>query len=178
MAERTELETAVLGVVWQRGPCTAYVVRQEFLRSPSSHWSGSAGAIYPLLRRLEQSGLIRSRKRAWGSGRKVEFSITERGLTTLRTWIGPPLPEWAGAPTMDPVRTRLSFLQLLDPEGRCRFLDDAEAILTREIAALRAQARTFDREAEPFEYLVLLGGLNEVEARRRWLREVRKALGC
>ena len=54
----SELEGAVLGVIWQEGPCTAYTIRKQFVASPSPQWSGSAGAIYPLVRRLEKKRLL------------------------------------------------------------------------------------------------------------------------
>src|SRR6185436_18926108 len=72
----TDLEQTVLGIVWRDGPCTPYHVRSVLLRSPSSHWSGSAGAIYPLVKRLEARGLARSRAVRTGrrAGREVELT--------------------------------------------------------------------------------------------------------
>jgi hypothetical protein len=35
----TNLEAAVLSVIWSEGPCTAYAVRRQFQRSLSSHWN-------------------------------------------------------------------------------------------------------------------------------------------
>ena len=67
MRELSELEYVVLGVVRQEAPCTPYVIRQVFAHSPSSYWSGSAGAIYPLVRRLERRGLLESTERRRGS---------------------------------------------------------------------------------------------------------------
>ena len=72
----TDLETFVLGVVWLRGPCTAYVVRRELRASP--------GAVYPALKRLEEDGLLRSRAQSWGERGKQELSITPRGIEALR----------------------------------------------------------------------------------------------
>jgi DNA-binding PadR family transcriptional regulator len=72
----TELETVVLGVIWLRGPLTAYAVRRELGASP--------GAIYPLLRRLEEEGLIRVRAQTWGKRGKSEYSIAPRGVDALR----------------------------------------------------------------------------------------------
>ena len=72
----TDLETFVLGVVWLRGPCTAYVVRRELRASP--------GAVYPALKRLDEDGLIRSRAQSWGERGKQELSITPRGIEALR----------------------------------------------------------------------------------------------
>jgi DNA-binding PadR family transcriptional regulator len=175
----TELESCVLGVVWLRGPCTAYVVRQEFLTSESSHWSGSAGAIYPLLRRLEKEKLIRSRLHAWGRGRKQEFEITDRGLDELRAWIGPLLPQWTAAPTFDPIRTRMSFLGALPPARRAKFVAAARKNVETETETIHRKLAVHDREADPFEYLVIHGTLHELEARAKWLdqvaREVRRS---
>ena len=58
MTDLTDLEQAALGVVWRDGPCTPYQVRKQFLDSPTPSWSGSAGTIYPLMRRLEDMGLV------------------------------------------------------------------------------------------------------------------------
>jgi len=172
----TELESCVLGVVWLRGPCTAYVVRQEFLSSESSHWSGSAGAIYPLLRRLEKERLIRARLHAWGKGKRKEFEITDRGLDALRVWIGPPLPQWTAAPTFDPVRTRMSFLGALPQAKRTKFVVEAQRNVDTEIETIQRKLERHDREAEPFEYHVILGTLHELEARAEWLDQVAREL--
>jgi len=168
----TELESTVLGVVWLRGPCTAYVVRQEFILSASSHWSGSGGAIYPVLRRLEKEKLVCSRMHAWGTGKKKEVEITARGRTALRAWMGPPLPQWTAAPTYDPVRTRLSFLGALTPAKRAAFIAEARANIDKELDIIRERMATYDRESEPFEYLVFIGTMHELEGRARWLAEV------
>ena len=172
----TELESCVLGVVWLRGPCTAYVVRQEFLASESSHWSGSGGAIYPLLRRLEKAKLIRARMHAWGTGKKKEFEITDRGLEELRAWIGPPLPQWTAAPTFDPVRTRMSFLGALSAAKRAKFVAEARKNVDSELKVLAEKLERHDRKAEPFEYHVIAGTIHELEARATWLKEVNRAL--
>ena len=68
----TELEGAALGVVVRDGPCTSYVVKEMFRGSPSEFWSGSAGSIYPLMRRLEERGLVASKRGSTGRrGHKV-----------------------------------------------------------------------------------------------------------
>ena len=52
----SELEAVVLGLVWSDGPCTAYAVRRTVQASLSAQWSGSAGAVYPAVARLEGPG--------------------------------------------------------------------------------------------------------------------------
>ena len=39
----SELECFVLGLIWQLGPVSAYAVRTQMQKSPSTQWSGSAG---------------------------------------------------------------------------------------------------------------------------------------
>jgi DNA-binding PadR family transcriptional regulator len=173
----TELESTVLGVVWLRGPCTAYVVRQEFLGSESSYWSGSTGAIYPLLRRLEEGGLIEAVESAWGNTQKKAFSITKKGLAALHEWIGPPFEPWTSAPTFDPIRTRLSFLGALTPARRRRWITEALADAEKAWEVFEKRLAAFDRGREPFEYLVLLGTAEELRGRVRWLHEVEKEMG-
>lgn len=111
----TELEGTVLGVVRLRQPCTSYRVRREFTESPSPYWSGSAGAIYPLMTRLERAGLLRSTAESTGSRRSREYRLTAAGRAALVRWLGPPVPpEVVGVPP-DPLRTRVPFLEALPP---------------------------------------------------------------
>ena len=170
----TELESCVLGVVWQRGPCTAYTVRQEFAISNSSHWSSSAGSIYPVLARLESLGLIEAEEASWGAGRKKHYRVTEAGLATLKMWIGPPLPDWTGAATFDPIRTRMYFLTALPPARRRKFLAEAERITREELA--RFQESVHMKAEDAHERLASLGIIYELEGRLKWLAAVRKEM--
>jgi DNA-binding PadR family transcriptional regulator len=56
MTDLTDLEGAVLADVATRGTATSYAVAQTFSQSPSEYWSGSAGAVYPLVKRLTATG--------------------------------------------------------------------------------------------------------------------------
>ena len=170
----TELESCVLGIVWQRGPCTAYAVRREFTTSSSSHWSSSAGSIYPVLGRLEVLGLIEAEEASWGAGSKKRYRATAAGIASLKSWIGPPLSEWTGAATFDPIRTRMYFLAALTPARRRRFVEEAERVTRAELARYHDSAHPHSGDA--YEQLASRGVVHELEGRLRWLGEVRKAL--
>lgn len=172
----TELEAAVLGLVDRHGPCTAYAVRREFLDSPTTYWSGSAGAIYPLVSRLEERGLLTARHVPWGRSTKKEVSLTRAGRRALRRWLVPPLPTWAASHTVDPVRTRLHHLDALDPEDRLAFVDDAEAKVRLHLADVRGRLQCSNGDDPLFERLALRGVVLELEARSRWLGEVRREI--
>jgi DNA-binding PadR family transcriptional regulator len=132
----SELEGCVLGHLWKRGASTPYAVRRMFLDSPSSHWSGSAGAVYPVLERLEERGLVAATHAPRGEREAWTYALTAAGRRRFRTWLEPPFAaEFVSVPP-DPLRTRLSFLGVLDAAQRRRFLVRAVAALRQELAAL------------------------------------------
>lgn len=172
----TEVEGCALGVVWQRGPCTAYEVRMEFAVSSTPRWSASAGSIYPALERLRARKLVDAEALDWGPRSKTRFSITRRGLAALQRWIGPPLgPELAG-PTFDPIRTRSCFLGAMPRPARERFVTQAQRDTRAVLEALRAQAAIPFADSD-FDAISLRGSILELEARLRWLDELIHQLG-
>ena len=173
----SELEACVLGLTWSEGPCTPYHVQRILRSSPSPHWSGSAGAIYPIFKRLEARGLIRARtvRRGGRAGRLCR--ISPAGLKSLQAWLGPPLPEWIAALPIDPLRTRLRFLGALAPRRRTEFVIQARAAVRQNVATIRADSVRLAKEGDPFEHAMARGGLYVARARLAWLGEVVKMLG-
>lgn len=177
MPRTTELEGCVLGVVWEKGPCTPYTIRRVFQDSPSPHWTGSAGAIYPLVARLATRRLIRADARNPTGRRGAKaYRITPSGLEALKRWLGPPLPEWAIGVPVDALRTRLRFLGALTAQVRKDFLDEAETRLRDHLRVVEKECRRSRAGGDPFAYLVSRGALSMLQARSGWLREVRHTL--
>jgi len=176
---RSELEGFVLGLAWQLGPASPYEVRRHMLESPSTQWSGSAGAIYPLMRRLERAGLLASHAERSGKRRRRVYAITPKGLQALRAWVGPPLAKEAVTVAHDPIRSRARFLAALTPARRREWLNAARAALdevermVREWSARHGDAR--EGEVSRAAGLMTRSGEIDVESRRRWVEEVGKA---
>ncbi len=169
----TDLEAVTLGCVATQGPCTAYHVRHQFLQAPSARFSGSAGAIYPLLSRLEERGLMASREAATGKRPAYHFTITRSGRAALRSWLKSSLDPSA-AFADDPLRTRCLFLDQLTPTDRDEWLETAEHAV-REQEQLIADYE----ERAPDTVWVRLANDNARRlnrARLRWLAQVREAL--
>jgi len=164
----SELECFVLGLVWQLGPIAAYGVRQRMQGSPSRQWSASTGAIYPALRRLEGSGLLRGREAAQGRRRRREYEVTEAGLAVLRAWVGPPLGPETVTVAFDPLRTRARFLGALAPEARGAWVEGAIGVLDEVEKQVRGWAVAHGG-GDPFLESLTRHALLETEARRRWL---------
>lgn len=160
----SEFEGCVLGHLTRHGPATAYSVRLAFLVSPSSHWSGSAGAVYPLLERLEKRRLVSSRKAPRGGRMAWRYAITSAGRARFLAWLRPPFgPDVAGVPP-DPLRTRVHFLGVLSRAQRVQMLADALASVRAELALLQPGDGddADDRRA-------LRGAVLATEARIEWL---------
>jgi len=152
----TELEGAVLATIARRGAMTAYAIKEMFRGSPSGFWSGSAGAVYPLIKRLEARGLLDAQAGADGKRAKSVLDISKAGRAALADWIAD-----AGRATdmgYDPLRTRMQFLDLLPPARRKRFLDDVDDRLMAPVMP--------DEAPENWHRLHKVW----LEGRRNWLR--------
>jgi DNA-binding PadR family transcriptional regulator len=174
--DHTDLENVILGVVLKRGPCTAYMVRMEFERSPSSHFSSSPGSIYPIVRRLEARGWLRSEAGRRGKQRRRLYSLTTAGRRALRGWLTPPLPDSAIGMTLDPLRTRVYFLAALPRRQRAAFFEHATKRLEQQIASARVDLRRYQETGDTLSGLAAEGGIEELRTRLRWIRRVATAI--
>jgi DNA-binding PadR family transcriptional regulator len=175
MTNLTELEGAVLGVVWSRGPITPYGVRRQFLDSPTRGWSSSTGAIYPAIKRLIQYGLLAASDGSTGARESRRLDATEAGRAALRSWIND-LQDWMGGPPVDPVRTRINYLEALPLAQRVVFLEHAERNARAALAAIQAHGNAPAARHKRGLAAGLLGARLEVEARLKWLAAVRSSL--
>lgn len=128
----TELEGAALALIKRETALTAYEIKEGFRRSPSSYWSGSAGAVYPMMKRLEGAGLVVSLDESSSRRPRKVFRLTNGGEAALRSWLID--EERAADAGYDPLRTRLPFLVYVERRAARELLDSVEA-RTREMPA-------------------------------------------
>jgi len=172
----SELEGVCLGLVRKHEPCTAYLVRQELKAAPSSHWQASAGSVYPLLSRLEDEGtVVTTSDKADGRGRKL-LRITRQGRTSLEKWLLAGAAPEPISSVMDPIRSRMFFLDVLGAAQQASYLDSLVVEMERYTRKTKEHLSTLSQTGETFAYLGALGAVKIAEARSEWLREVRKAL--
>lgn len=172
-AEVTELELAVLGLLWRRGPITAYRIRSEFRESPSTYWSASAGAIYPLLRRLESEGLVKGRREERGSRHRRSLTITRAGKGVLRRQLQRVDLPLASA-VFDAVRARVFFLEVLSPDERLEFVRSAKRSLEEHERQARDYLETRTAGEDRFALLAARGALLTARARVTWMEEIER----
>jgi len=142
------------------------------LNSPSSYWSGSAGAIYPLMRRLEQAGLIRSAPCRGDKRRARLYQLTSNGRTRLKSWLRPPLPPGAALMNIDPLRVRVSFFGALTHRERQTAVKEAQVNLREQLQHIRAEMPTQNGEDASYDDLVDRGAVLSIRAQLAWLKEV------
>ncbi|MBY0422267.1 MAG: PadR family transcriptional regulator [Parvularculaceae bacterium] len=103
---------------------TAYAIARDFADSPSEFWSGSAGAVYPMIRRLTERGLLESITGADGKRAKTQYRLTAEGRAAMEAWLLD--AERAAGFGFDPLRTRMMFLSLVPGHRRDAFLERVE----------------------------------------------------
>lgn len=121
----TDLEGAVLAEIAKRGVATSYVVARVFADSPSEYWTGSAGAVYPLTKRLAARGMLTAMADADGKRSRLDFRLTEAGRTAMEAWLLD--GERAAGMGFDPLRTRMVYLDMVPAEKRQNLLADVRA---------------------------------------------------
>lgn len=172
----TELESCVLAIIEQVGSCTRYSVRKYLAESLSSFWSGSAGAIYPMLQRFTAKGWVDVVEEPFGSRKRSLYQLTPLGRTHLHRWLSAPVPIEAAAHTYDPLRARVFFLDMVEKEEQLEFLDDSISKTAEMIEKHRADRDELPSGTSSWEFRGREGALRELEARAEWLNEVRASV--
>ncbi len=101
MPRENKTKYAVLGLLMY-APLSGYDIRRIYADSLGNFWSESYGAIYPILKRLEEGGLAtREVERQAGRPDRNVYTITDLGREEMRLWLAQPA---------DPVRERVEVL--------------------------------------------------------------------
>ncbi len=172
MNKLSELEGVTLGIILQAKSCTAYVIRKKLQASPSSQWRASAGAIYPLLTRLEDNCLIESLDDNQDKrGRKL-LSITSKGKKLFKNWIKQIHEGDLIEKISDPLRSRIFFLDSLTTKEQLKFTNDALASLEEQLLIAKIHYETSDESDSKFGTLGKLGGIIYIKGRIEFLNAV------
>jgi DNA-binding PadR family transcriptional regulator len=157
------LELTALGIVWKKGPCTAYAVMREFSGSQTVAYRSGAGSIYPLLKRLGGAGFL--------SLVGDKLSITPLGVSQLKAWD----PEVST--NLDPLRSRVYFLGVLSVEEQRSFLSQSLLALKALLKEAKAGVKAYRDAGQEMSALAMTGAVYETEARIKFVKELEKALG-
>lgn len=161
----SELEGAILLEIDLRGRSTAFQVRKAFQMSPTQDWSGSAGAVYPAIKRLVEKSYIS--KTAQDDARGTQhLNATPKGQLALKDWAID--RELATAMNADPFRTRMDYLMTMSKTERTRALTAIHDTLVEKqdlIKRLTESEPATKREANQLVSTLLSSRLN-------WVRQI------
>jgi DNA-binding PadR family transcriptional regulator len=132
------------------------------IRRPS--WSGSAGAVYPLIKRLLEKKLIVASAESTGKRARTDYRMTELGLNAFRHWLLDPAR--AAGIGFDPLRTRAIHLDQVSASERAAFLAAVSAHLQ---SAAKADVWPDDARLKAIHATV-------TEARIAWLKALTSVL--
>ena len=171
-ATPTSLGFALLGLLHQE-PRSGYDLRKIFETTPMGHYSGSPGAIYPALRRLQQQGLIEGHVDRTRSLRPREvFQPTEAGTEAFRKWLSQGVQRADVIWRMEELTLRFAFHSFLESNSASRaFLTSFAAELDGYLKELRQQLEMLPAATPIHGKLALESGIEQYLAHRRWARK-------
>jgi PadR family transcriptional regulator AphA len=79
----------ILGIL-HLGPHSGYDIKQLADLSTRHFWATSYGQIYPELKRLTESGLIKAEDAPRGTRQRTLYHLTAKGKQTLLEWVSDP----------------------------------------------------------------------------------------
>jgi len=165
----TDLEAVTIAYIVRRAPCTPYEVRCSFEKSTTTRFSGSAGSIYPLIKRLNDRGLLAvADTQSDGRGTR-RYSATKKGRQKVQDWI-----TGLNDPTMigmyDPIRSRLMNLSLLPKAAQIQWLEQVIELLKRQEEVIQKyEEQNFVGDARLYD-IARVAIRKENEFRLSWLQ--------
>lgn len=121
-------------------PTSGYDIKKQFNTSLRHFWAAELSQIYPLLRRLEQEGLLESHTSSSSKGpQRVLYKRTRKGTAALVDWL-------AAGPSVAQERrhylAQVFFLEAFDdPDKASEFMRSLRTIMLEELATLEAADR-------------------------------------
>lgn len=169
--EPTCLEFALLGLLHAQ-PQSGYDLRKVFATTAMGNYSSSPGAIYPALKRLESSDLVKSEIDSSTElrPRKV-FAPSREGRAAFRQWLKKDVTSDDVERRLDDLMLRLAFHWVLDDmEATRAFVSTLATELERYVEDLEHQLAQFPDQTPIQSRLALEAGIAQMQAAATWAR--------
>jgi PadR family transcriptional regulator AphA len=178
MARENKTRYALLGLL-SMGPMSGYDMKKLTDFSLSYFWSENYGHIYPILKKLEQEGLITRRtERTRGRPDRNVYSLTKKGQGEFDRWLGLPAEE---QPIRNEFLLKLFFGQRIPRaalEQKLREERRRTAAYLEELEVLEKRISGNYRENEGLPYWLMTLDFGKAFARmmREWCDECLRKL--
>ena len=163
-----DLKSVLLGFL-RRGDCTGYELKAGMDESVGFFFGASYGSIYPALKALESSGLVRVREVVQsGKPNKKIYKITPEGEAYFRGQL-------KESPAADSFRSeflmQLFFGRHQDSDRLLALISEHRKARKAKLELLRGIEATAKDVADPYEMMCLRYGITSFEATLSWLDE-------
>lgn len=162
------LELAALGLLLKK-PLHGYLLKQQLERFMSGCISVNYGAIYPLLKRLEKQGYIKTQALTdAGSNRKV-YQITELGRDRWREkMLAHPHESWVNSRSRFIIK--FFFFSQLEPTERVKLMQSR--LMTCQLRLENRESQIVEQDAEdPYRAIALQRHLANLRCEIEWLKK-------
>ncbi len=178
MSKRTlsALELAVLGLL-SRSPASGYDIRKMFAESPMGHFSGSPGAIYPVLNRLVARGLLKASMDLRNAMRPRRlFTPSPEGEKAFEAWLRAPVTREDVVHGVETLTLRFAFLSELEAPATRTFLESYATECASVASELTAWLEGPGRKLDLHGRLALTQGRDLYVTRKEWAQSALAAM--
>ncbi|WP_203640651.1 PadR family transcriptional regulator [Levilactobacillus andaensis] len=172
MGQRNRLQYIILGLLDQR-PQTGYDLTKAFDNEIGEFWQAQHSQIYPLLKRLEETGDITHEVTMTGEKlAKKQYQLTPAGHEKLVTWIGEPSPELTAL--KDEFILKLYFIKTADDPRLQPMLQEQILLHQRQLQHLLHRRETVFADQAAIDqayghYLILDHAIEREQHYVQWL---------
>jgi DNA-binding PadR family transcriptional regulator len=166
------LSYALLGLIRLRQPCSGYDLRGFFASQPMATFSDSPGAIYPALKRLEQSRLVRCALDETSLVRRRKlYHLSAKGQKSFERWLTLAIEAEDALRGMPELLLRFSFIEdCLGPKACELFLKSLARSLQACISMLYERLKSTETQMSRSARLALRSGIMGYECQAAWAR--------
>jgi DNA-binding PadR family transcriptional regulator len=166
------LSYSLLGLIGLLQPCSGYDLRGFFAGQPMATFSDSPGSIYPALKRLEQSGLVRCALDETSLVRRRKlYRLSSKGENALKRWLTLAISADDALRKMPELLLRFSFMEdCLGPKACESFLKSLAVALQECISMLQEHFKDTEAKMSRSARLVLRSGILGYERQAAWAR--------
>jgi DNA-binding PadR family transcriptional regulator len=164
------LSYALLGLIRLRQPCSGYDLRGFFATQPMATFSDSPGSIYPALKRLEHSGMVRCALDETSLVRRRKlYRLSSKGEKALERWLRLPINADDALGRMPELLLRFSFMEDYLGPSACRlFLKSLAVALQECVTMLQGRYKSIEAQLSRSGRLALRSGIMGYECQVAW----------
>jgi len=135
------------------GPLSGYDIKKKVAKSASKYWREGNGQIYPMLKKLEEGGLVSSILDNKSGGRKRRvYEVSSQGIKVLRNWLLEPV---ARASYREEMPLKLSFAHLLPAIEVVKQLKTYRQQLVDDRLKMQEESRDFIETPEQQRFVLM-----------------------